>query len=159
MFTSTRMHDYLDANGIVYDTLSHPYSGSSLETAISAHISPSHIAKGVLLEDHEGHHLMAVLPASHKLAIHELSHQLDSELHMLDEQQLETLFSDCDTGAVPALGQAYHINAIYDQALEQQDELYIESGDHKTLIHLQAGEFAKLTANFKKGSFSHRYYN
>lgn len=159
MHTSTRLYDYLDASGIRYDTLEHPPSASSLETATVAKVPAHSLAKGVMLEDHEGRHLMAVLPASHKLSVQELGRQLGLQLHLLDEAQVYPLFADCDPGAVPALGQAYHLNAIYDQTLCDQQDVYLEAGDHKTLVHLRGSEFSKLMDSAKQGHFSHRSFN
>ncbi len=154
MSISTRVGAYLDAQSIRYDIVNHAHSDSSLGAAISAKILPERIAKGVMLEDHEGHHWMAVLPANHKIHLHELQGQLSADLHLIDEAQVYQMFSDCDPGAVPAVAQAYNINAIYDEALANLDDIYLEGGDHETLIHLTGDQFGKLMKDTRHSRFS-----
>jgi Ala-tRNA(Pro) deacylase len=151
---STRVWAYLDAQKIRYDTVNHAHSNSSIEAAMAAQLSPSSIAKAVLLEDHEGRHLMAVLPSNHKISLQKLQRQLDLELHFVDEQQVYAMFNDCDPGAVPAIAQAYNMNAIYDEALSNRGDVYLEAGDHETLIHLTQDQFGKLMQHTKHSVFS-----
>jgi prolyl-tRNA editing enzyme YbaK/EbsC (Cys-tRNA(Pro) deacylase) len=41
-----------------------------------------------------------------------------------------------------------------DDAIEGQGEVYLEAGDHATLVHLSHAQFAKLTADARHGRFS-----
>lgn len=156
MTISTRVGAYLDARGINYRTISHDHANSSLQTSITAQIPPDQIAKAVILEDHQGHHLMAVLPADRKLNLHKLESELDVSIHLVSEKQVYQLFNDCDPGAVPALGQAYNMNLIYDEALQQLNQVYLEAGDHETLILLTAEQFGQLMADSQHSRFSER---
>ncbi len=159
MSISTRVSAYLDAQNIDYDTLSHAHSDSSVGSAISAKISPNTIAKAVVLEDHEGHNLMAVLPANHKVSLHKLGDQLDLKLHLVDETQLCKMFHDCALGAVPAIGQAYNMNLVYDETLDQLGDIYLEAGDHETLIHLTNEQFSKLMINARHSRFGREMFH
>ncbi len=154
MSIATRMGAYLDAQNIRYDIVNHTHSNSSLGTAIAAHISPRSIAKAVVLEDHEGHHLMAVLPANHKINLEKLRGQLEIDLRLVNEKQVYKMFSDCDPGAIPALGQAYNMNSIYDEVLDGLGDVYLEAGDHETLVHLTNEQFGKLMKDTKHSRFS-----
>lgn len=154
MSISTRVGDYLTAQNISFDTINHAYSNSSVGAAIAAQIPPHRIAKAVVLEDHEGRHLMAVLPADHKISLHKLQDQLDVTLHLVHEKQLDDMFADCKQGAIPAVGQAYNMNAIYDDVLDQLRDIYLEAGDHETLIHLKKEQFSKLMSKTRHSRFS-----
>lgn len=158
MSISTRVANFLDEQGIEYDTLNHPHTSTTADAALAAHILPKSIAKAVVLEDHDNRHLMAILPADHKLSLHKLNNKMDTELHLVDENRVYQMFSDCDPGAVPAIGQAYNMNAIYDEALDQLDDVYLEAGDHETLIHLDRAQFGKLMGNTKHSRFSNETY-
>lgn len=158
MSISTRVANFLDEQGIEYDTLNHPHASTTADAALAAHILPKSVAKAVVLEDHDNRHLMAILPADHKLSLHKLNNKMDTELHLVDETRVYQMFSDCDPGAVPAIGQAYNMNAIYDEALNQLDDVYLEAGDHETLIHLDRAQFGKLMGNTKHSRFSNETY-
>jgi Ala-tRNA(Pro) deacylase len=47
------------------------------------------------------------LPASSHIQFGQLRKQLGTDVDMANEEQIETLFVDCEPGAVPALGAAY----------------------------------------------------
>jgi Ala-tRNA(Pro) deacylase len=38
--------------------------------------------------------------------------------------------------------------------MEDQPEVYLEGGDHETLVHMSHAQFASLTATARHGSFS-----
>jgi Ala-tRNA(Pro) deacylase len=155
MSISTRVSNYLETQNIYFDTIVHDYANSTVGTAIEAHLSPKKIAKAVLLEDDEGRHLMAILPANHKISLHKLRDQMQVlDLHFADEQQVYQVFNDCVPGAVPAVAQAYNMNSIYDDALNDQRDIYLEAGDHETLIHLTHKEFSKLMRDSRHSRFS-----
>jgi len=154
MSITNRVDNYLNQQDILFNSVTHSHSNSSLGSAIASQIPPMNIAKAVVLEDHEGRHLMAVLPADRKINLHKLENSLDLSLHLVEEQQLYTMFSDCDQGAIPAIGQAYNMNAVYDEQLNQLRDIYLEAGDHETLIHLDRDQFTKLMMDTKHSDFS-----
>ena len=47
----------------------------------------------------------------------------------------------CESGAVPALGEAYGLQVIWDDELQYTSDVYIEAGDHEHLIHLRGEDF------------------
>ncbi|MEH6650838.1 MAG: YbaK/EbsC family protein [Motiliproteus sp.] len=156
MSISTRVDAYLTAQNIDYETLKHANTNSSLGTSIAANITPDMIAKAVLLQDHEGRHLLAVLPADHKLNLQRLGDQLDLDLQLVSERQVYRTFADCAPGAVPAFGPAYNMNSIYDESLQGLKDIYLEAGDHKTLIHLTGEQFSQLMSKTQHSRFSER---
>ena len=74
-----------------------------------------------------------------------------------NEIDLADVFSDCETGAVPALGPAYDLDTIVDPSLRGQQDIYFEGGDHKELVHLAGEDFEELMeeAEFMHCSFHH----
>jgi len=155
MSISKRLGWYLDQQGVEYRLLSHPHSHCSKETADLAHIPEEQLAKSVLLEDERGY-IIAVIPASNRLALKELAEQLDRELELASEMELGQVFSGCEIGAVPPVGEAFGIPTVFDDSLLNASEVYLESGDHRELVHINASEFGRLFATAKHGRFSHR---
>jgi Ala-tRNA(Pro) deacylase len=66
---------------------------------------------------------------------------------MAREEQIETLFLDCEPGAVPALGAAYGLKVIVDDSLANEPEIYLEGGDHASLVHISGTTFHELLAD------------
>ena len=95
--------------------------------------------------------MLAVVPASHRLRLTELRAKLGDSVEMADESEINQLFRDCAHGAVPAVGKCYGLNIIVDDSIETQPEIYMEAGDHETLLHLTHVQFARLTANAPHG--------
>ena len=94
------------------------------------------------------------LPASHRLNLPDLKEKLGADLVMANETEINRLFADCAHGAVPAVGRCYGLDLIVDDSIRAQPEIYIEAGDHETLLHLTHAQFERLTANAPHGRFS-----
>ncbi len=156
MSISERLNEYLHDNKIDYDLVPHPHSFSSLSSAIAANISPAQLAKAVILEDHEDRRVMAVLPANHKVSLRALGDKLNRDLRLIEEKQVYDMFSDCHKGAIPSLGEVYNVEAVYDDLLVEAKDIYIEAGDHNTLVHLSRKDFVKLIKDAKHLRFSHQ---
>jgi len=134
---------YLADNGIAYDTLSHSHTSSSMNTAQSAHIPGKNLAKSVILEDNDGY-VMAVIPANEHLKFRKVNHALHRKMGMATEPELETLFTDCELGAIPAVGSAYSMDSIIDDRLADCADIYFEAGDHEELIHMKGSAYRQL---------------
>ena len=141
---------YLNAQGVSYETLQHPHSQSSEETADAAFIWEDQLAKTVLLQDERGY-LLVVVPASYRVDLAKLEHQLHRKLELAREHSLSDLFPDCELGALPPLGRAYGIPTIYDDRLRTLSSVYFEAGDHCDLIYMGGREFIDLLADAPHG--------
>lgn len=133
---------------IPYQTVHHPYSISSLNSAHTAHIPANQLVKSVILKDSSGY-LMALLPSDKYIFISELRSILGRNIELASEAEVSTLFQDCDLGAVPPVGNAYGMEMIVDFGLDNCSDVYIEAGNHEDLLHLSGESFNRLTANAK----------
>jgi len=150
------VQSYLAKNQIPFDVVAHRHSASSLNTASEAHILPARLAKAVLLEyERAPHHfLVAVVPATHRVEMARLSRQVGRPLHLATERDAAALFTDCEAGAIPALGTAYGVETVVDDSLMEQPDLYFEAGDHEHLVHLDTRELFWLLGECEHGEFS-----
>jgi Ala-tRNA(Pro) deacylase len=144
----------MGAHGVAYEVVAHPHSHSSMETAELAHVPGHRLAKSVVLEDEDGF-VMAVLPSTCHVRLGVLSRELNRRLRLATESQLQTLFADCETGAIPPVGLAYGIPTIVDERLTQLPEVYFEAGDHEQLIRMKADQFARLMEHVGHARFAH----
>ncbi len=159
MNTSTRFTRYLTEKDIPYQEVEHDYSNSSVGTAITANISLDKIAKAVLLKNHEDRRLMAILPADRKISISALNDSLHGRYQLVKETELYQVFSDCCIGAIPPAASAYNINMVCDQELDKLSKVYLEAGDHETLLCLNQGGFHQLMIAGKHFYFSHQVFH
>ena len=149
MSMPARLSNYLQRSGIHYDVMSHFHSHSSLETARAARVPSHQLAKSVVLEDDEGC-VMAVIPADARVNVGAIARMLGrNELRLSDEQRLCELFPDCDRGAVPAIGMAWGMDTIVDDSLDDNEELFIEAGDHDMLIKMSRPQFRQLMSDVR----------
>lgn len=143
MAIALTLRKYLAENGVAYDTVSHSHTSSSMNSAQSAHILGKNLAKSVILEDDDGY-LMAVVPANEHLKFRKVNHALNRNLGLATESELESLFSDCELGAIPAVGSAYSMETIIDDKLADCSDIYLEAGNHKELVHITGSSYRRL---------------
>ena len=143
MSLADRVEEVLIRNDTDYSILSHRWSTSSLASAHSAHVDEECVAKAVVLEDDRGI-VLAVLPASRRLALDRLREELGRSLHLCDEPVATQLFPDCVVGAIPPFGSAYGLMTVLDASLEDQPEVFFEGGDHETLVRISGDDFLDL---------------
>ena len=156
MTISTTVQRYLRDRGVGYEVLTHPFTGSSSETAQSAHVSGDRIAKTVVLRDGDAAdgYLLAVIPASHHLDLGQLQKWLGRSVALASEQEIGRLFPDCDLGAIPPLGEAYGLDVVLDDSLAGLGEVCFEGGDHQSLIKVGGDQFRQLLSGARHGRFS-----
>ena len=137
------LHQYLRRNGVSYDVIPHQKTSSSRMNARATHVPEASVAKAVGIKRKKGF-VLAVVPASREVGLRGLGALLADPVCLATEQELQGLFVDCEVGAIPPLGQAYGIRTIVDRQLLDQDDIYFESGDHRTVVHLKGGAFRQL---------------
>ena len=156
MTISATMQRYLQERGVGYEVLTHPFTGSSSETAQSALVSGYRIAKTVVLRDGDAAdgYMLAVIPASHHLDLDRLQKWLGRSVALASEQEIGKLFPDCDLGAIPPLGEAYGLDVVVDDSLAGLDEVCFEGGDHRSLVKVGGDQFRQLLSGARHGRFS-----
>jgi Ala-tRNA(Pro) deacylase len=153
MSLAHRVHWYLDHHHIDYQVIHHDRSKTSLESSLRAHVPPGRVAKSVLLEDERGY-VLAVVPAACRLSFEAIDQVLERNLELATERELEQIFSDCERGAVPALGAAYNIPMVVDNSLLRLPDVYFEGGDHQELVHVESEAFRELMKRARHGRIS-----
>jgi len=153
MSLSQTLKTYLDNKGINYQVVHHHPTPSANRSAEAAHVPGDRLVKAVVLED-AGQFLLAALPATRRLKLGRLHKALGEHVGLATEAEVGRLFADCERGAVPAVGEAFGVETLLDDSLAQLDELYIEGGDHESLIHLSGESFRELMGSLRHGDFS-----
>lgn len=153
MAIAISLHEFLNSHHLPYDTYRHPHSESSRETVAASWQPGDKVAKAVLLRDGDGY-LLAVLPANRRLHFGELHHQVGHHVGLATEQEVERVFADCETGAIPPSGPLYDVQTMVDDSLLQEPDVFFEGGDHSHLVHMLQRDFRKLLGDATHGNFS-----
>lgn len=156
MSIAPTVRKYLDQQQVPFEVVTHSHTGSSLRTADHAHIPAARLAKAVLLEEdrEQRHFLMAIVPATHRVQLGELSRRVGRPVHLATEEAAAWLFRDCEAGAIPPVGPAYGVDTLWEDCLLDHPDLYFEAGDHEHLVHLKSDDFARLLRDCPHGMFS-----
>ena len=152
MTIAPTLQRHLDRN-VTYELITHEATMSSTRTAQACHVSGDCLAKGIVLR-HNGGYMLAVLPASRHLRLPDLKLEIGADVDLADEGEIERLFPDCAPGAIPPIGECYDLDVIVDDSIQQPPEIYLEGGDHTTLVHLSQAQFTRLMSGARHGRFS-----
>ena len=135
MTISARLKHHLDAEGIPYLMIKHPYAPTAAECAESAHVPGDHLAKSVLIHLEEGP-MVAVVPSNHHVDLSQLQSIIDRRLGLAPEEEVTEVFDDCDLGAAPCIGEAYGVPSVSDARLTGLDQGWFDAGDHPSVVDL-----------------------
>ena len=152
MAIAITLQQYLSAQGLAYDCLEHKRTGCSTRSAEASHVPPDSIAKAVVLKRKDGY-ILAIVPASRQVKLDDVGAWLRQPVGLAAEDEIVSLFPDCDPGAVPPVAAAYGLRSLVDESLEAQKDIYFEGGDHRTLVHVSGEEFHKLMQKVPHGRF------
>jgi Ala-tRNA(Pro) deacylase len=134
------LKEYLDDHGLDYEVIDHVRTDSALTTSEAAHVPGDRVAKSVLLGDNESY-LLAVVPATHRVKLEEITRLTGRHFRLIQEDEVESAFSDCEVGSIPPMGVPYGIETLVDSNLMSQPDIYCESGDHGKLLHMSIDAF------------------
>jgi Ala-tRNA(Pro) deacylase len=97
--------------------------------------------------------IMAVVPASHRVDLDLLGQALNTDrIRLATEEEFKDLFPECELGAMPPLGNIYHLNVWIDQKLKSLPTIAFNAGTHAEIIQMSFADFDRLvqpeTASF-----------
>lgn len=154
MAVSMTVSEYLSDHGVPFAEMIHKPSKTALTSADAANISGDFLAKAVLCRDKDGY-ILAVIPATHTLELNSLGKHFHSRVALATEGEIDGLFYDCASGAVPVTGQAYGIKVVWDDVLADRAAVFFEGGDHETLVEVEHYGFDRMMKGSEHGHFSH----
>lgn len=153
MGVAMTVQQYLDDRHVPYDVIKHCKTGSSTMTAQACHVPGRRLAKGVVVKCDDVY-LLAVVPATRHVSLDRIAEMLDGRVTLASEREASSQFPDCEMGAVPAIGVAYGLAMIVDEALEGRREVFFEGGDHRSLVHVTGERFGHLLYGVPHGRIS-----
>ena len=160
MATLNDLTRYLDNNAIEYRIMTHVPAYSAHNVAMVTHVPDEEMAKTVLVRaDHT--YWLAVLPAQHVVGERLLKHVLEvHDVHLASEDDLETVFPGCESGAMPPFGNLFGLPVIVDRAIAMNQEIVFNACSHTESIRMKFWDFERLVrpvvADFADPRVAHR---
>jgi Ala-tRNA(Pro) deacylase len=136
-----RVKKFLDENGVSYSTMSHPTAYTAQETAASAHVPGKELAKVVILKA-DDRFVMAVLPAPFQVDLNKFRAVAGaSHLSLATEDEFESLFPRCETGAMAPFGNLYDLDVFVDKTLKEDEDIYFNAGTHSEAVQMKYSDY------------------
>jgi Ala-tRNA(Pro) deacylase len=139
-----RLRSFLESNRAEYALTAHPKAFTAREVAFAEHLPPREVAKTVVVFGDAEYHIV-VIPANKLVDFQELRPALGlSQVRLATEDELRTLFPDCELGAMPPFGSLYGLTVYLDSSLAGEPEIAFNAGTHREVIHMRTAEFRRL---------------
>jgi Ala-tRNA(Pro) deacylase len=143
--TEPRLQHYLHEQHVPFETIHHARALTAQETAASAHIRGSELAKTVMVKL-DGRLAMVVVPADHRVHIDLLRDVTGANsAELATEAEFSDRFPDCEVGAMPPFGNLYNIDVYVDDSLATADaKIAFNAGTHTDVMRIAYREFERL---------------
>lgn len=139
-----KLKEMLEEAEVSYEVYHHPLAYTAQEIAAKQHFSGDEMAKVVMLKA-DGELVMAVVLGSQKVNLNTVKASLGArEVRLATEDEFISRFPDCEIGAMPPFGNLFGLPVYVDPALEKDESIYFNAGNHVQTIRLRYKDFEKL---------------
>ena len=139
-----RLKEMLDEAKIPYEVYNHALAYTAQETAAKQHISGNELAKVVMLKAAEKL-VMGVVRGNDKISLRAVEDSLDvRNVWLATEDEFIARFPECEIGAMPPFGNLFGVKVYVDPALEKDEYIYFNAGNHVQTVRLKYKDFARL---------------
>ena len=163
MLMPARLKSLLDREHVSYSAISHAPACGGQYAASVMHVHGSEVAKTVVLRIKNGifaHNgddmLLAVLPASFRVNLAKLAAVVQARVELVDEDECNTLFPDCEGGVFLAFGELYDLPVYMDELLARDPEIVLSAGIKCESVRLNSADFIRVVkpkiCSFAEGS-------
>jgi Ala-tRNA(Pro) deacylase len=140
----SRLTEYLDNHNKKYVVIRHSPAFTAQEVAASAHIPGKDLAKTVIIKV-DGEMKLAVLPSTYQVDFNQLKESLNADnVELATEEEFESLFPDCELGAMPPFGNLYDLDTFVAESLTEDEVIAFNAGTHKELVRIAYQDFEEL---------------
>lgn len=140
-----RLTKFLKKHKVDYDVETHRETFTACDTAQAEHISGKKLVKAVIAKVN-GKDVMLVLPSHRTVDLFSLGTMLDTKnVRIEEEKEFQDLFPDCEVGALPALGDLYHLSCYADKSIQDEEELYFSAGNRRQTIRISTADFLRVS--------------
>lgn len=138
-----RLTEFLDGQHIKYVHIRHSPAYTAREVAVSAHLPFREVAKTVVLSVGEKH-ILAILPATEMVDLNILRALLaNPSVRLTSESEFNTLFPECEVGAMPPFGNLLGMEVIVSPSLAENEDIAFNAGSHRDVIKMGFADFER----------------
>lgn len=139
-----RLKEFLDANGVRYDTIPHSTAFTTQEAAAAAHVPGREVAKTVMVKV-DGEMAMVVIEAPDHVSLERLRAVTGARtVELASEDEFRDLFPACEPGAMPPFGNLWDLQVFVDRRLREDERIAFAAGSHRELVRMAYGDFERL---------------
>jgi Ala-tRNA(Pro) deacylase len=139
-----RLKVLLDEAKVSYEVYNHPLAYTAQEIAAQQHFSGKEMAKVVVLEV-DARLVMGVIPGSQRINLNTAKASLGAKaVRLATEAEFISRFPECEIGAMPPFGNLFGLPVVVDPALEKDEHIYFNAGNHVQTVRLKYSDFAQL---------------
>jgi Ala-tRNA(Pro) deacylase len=139
-----RLKEFLEKEGVDYESSRHAEAYTAQEVAASAHVPGRELAKTVIGRKSDGSYVMIVVPAPFNVDFRRVSEELEDEVELAKEEEFRNLFPDCEAGAMPPFGNLYGLPVYADRRLKEDEKLTFNAGTHRDAMTIRYRDFERL---------------
>ena len=145
MSVSPSVQEFLRQADVAYTVFPHPRAYTAKQEAAAAAVPQHNWAKVVTcFADREP--VQAVLPADSDVDFERLARVIGvPEVRMATEDELDWLYPDCETGAMPPFGPLYRQLVYVDEQLAADEKIAFNAGSFANAVAMRFADFARLT--------------
>jgi len=144
MAKMTDLLRYLNSNKIEYQVVEHDPAFSAHDVAVATHVPENEMAKAVVIRI-DDRFWMTVLRADQRINQQLVKRSFAAKhVHLAHEEDLGSLFPDCQIGAMPPFGNLYGLPVLVDEALAQDEEIIFNACTHTKSIRMKFQDFRRL---------------
>lgn len=112
------------------------------------------LVKAVLLRSSENNIVQALVPSNNIIDLDAMFRQFSCQFEGVSNTEIWSLLKADELIGIPSVPNWRAMPCFVDESLKLSDDLMLEAGDHKQLIHLSNASFCKLLDKAKIGAFS-----
>lgn len=136
---------FLNSQHIPYQSYTHSRAFTAQGIAQAQHLSGKKLAKVVMIVADNKNLIMAVVPASHRVDLERLGQVLNTNsIRLATEEEFKDVFPECELGAMPPLGNIYHLDVWIDEKLKSCPTISFNAGTHAEIIQMSFADFDRL---------------
>jgi Ala-tRNA(Pro) deacylase len=145
MHVAPSVQEFLRRADVAYTVLPHPRASTATQEAAAIPVEPSDWAKVVVaFADREP--IQAVVPADHDVDFERLARLVGvPHVRMATEEELDWLYPDCETGAMPPFGPLFRQLVFVDEHLASREEILFNAGTFDHAVAMAYADFAAVT--------------
>lgn len=154
MSINERLRRELELRKVPHEVLEHREVVRAQEVAEATHVPGSLLAKPIVIREGDGRYYMVVVTAPQRVdlsAIHQYTGRPRGRL--ASEAEIESLFPDCEPGAMPPIGHLYGMVTYIDEEFRRHEDVYFQAGNHHEVVKMRFADFENVAGPFI-GEFS-----